>query len=107
MNDDLNTAVGIAQLFTLLKYINMLYLNQLQASALGEDVFNLLNQSFATFMQDVLGLQEEGTDKQPVLEGLLTLVSGIQGAKAIRQSRSDSFVLQGTGTGYQRHETSD
>ncbi|WP_018617813.1 cysteine--tRNA ligase [Spirosoma luteum] len=73
MNDDLNTAVGIAQLFTLLKYINMLYLNQLQVSALGEEVFNLLNQSFATFMQDVLGLLEEGTDKQPVLEGLLTL----------------------------------
>ena len=73
MNDDLNTAVGIAQLFTLLKYINMLYMNQLQASAIGEDVFNLLKESFVAFMQDVLGLLEEGTDNQPVLEGLLTL----------------------------------
>lgn len=73
MNDDLNTAVGIAQLFTLLKYINMLYLNQLQASALGEEVFTLLKESFVTFMQDVLGLLEEGIDNQPVLEGLLTL----------------------------------
>ena len=73
MNDDLNTAVAIAQLFTLLKYINMLYLNQLQASALGEEVFNLLKESFVSFMQDVLGLLEEGTANQPVLEGLLTL----------------------------------
>lgn len=73
MNDDLNTAVAIAQLFTLLKYVNMLYLNQLQASVLGEEVFNLLKESFVTFMQDVLGLLEEGTDNQPVLEGLLTL----------------------------------
>ncbi|GAB2554437.1 cysteine--tRNA ligase [Spirosoma aerophilum] len=73
MNDDLNTAVAIAQLFTLLKYVNMLYLNQLQASVLGEEVFTLLKESFVTFMQDVLGLLEEGTDNQPVLEGLLTL----------------------------------
>ena len=78
MNDDLNTAVAIAQIFTLLKYVNMLYMNQLQASALGEEVFTLLKESFITFMQDVLGLLEEGTDNQPgvdspVLEGLLML----------------------------------
>lgn len=73
MNDDLNTAVAIAQLFTLLKYVNMLYLNQLQGTALGESVFTLLKDSFVTFMQDVLGLREEGNDNQPILEGLLTL----------------------------------
>lgn len=73
MNDDLNTAVSIAQLFTLLKYINMIYLNQLQSATLGEEVFNLLKESFVAFMQDVLGLKEEGTENQPVLEGLLTL----------------------------------
>jgi cysteinyl-tRNA synthetase len=73
MNDDLNTAVAIAQLFTLLKYVNMLYLNQLSGSALGEEVFTLLKESFTTFMEDVLGLKEEGTENQPVLEGLLTL----------------------------------
>ncbi|CCH56522.1 cysteinyl-tRNA synthetase [Fibrisoma limi BUZ 3] len=73
MNDDLNTAVGIAQLFTLLKYVNMLYLNQLQGATLGEETFTLLKESFATFFEDVLGLQEEGVTSQPVLEGLLTL----------------------------------
>ena len=73
MNDDLNTAVGIAQLFTLLKYVNMLYLSQLPGAALGDEVFTLLKSSFVTFMQDVLGLTEEGTANQPVLEGLLTL----------------------------------
>jgi cysteinyl-tRNA synthetase len=73
MNDDLNTAVAIAQLFTLLKYINMIYLNQLQSATLGEEVFTVLKESFVTFMQDVLGLKEEGTSDQPVLEGMLTL----------------------------------
>lgn len=73
MNDDLNTAVAIAQLFTLLKYINMIYLNQLQSATLGEEVFTVLKESFVTFMQDVLGLKEEGTSDHPVLEGMLTL----------------------------------
>jgi len=73
MNDDLNTAVGIAQLFTLLKYVNMVYLGQLRGAELGNDVFTLLKTSFVIFLQDVLGLTEEGTDNQPVLEGLLTL----------------------------------
>jgi len=83
MNDDLNTSVAIAQVFTLLKYVNMLYMNQLQSTALGEDVFTLLKESFITFMQEVLGILEEGPDNQPgrsadavdspVLNGLLTL----------------------------------
>ncbi|MFD2573672.1 cysteine--tRNA ligase [Spirosoma soli] len=73
MNDDLNTAVAIAQLFTLLKYVNMIYLNQLSSAALGEEVFKLLKTSFVAFMEQVLGLKEEGATNQPVLEGLLTL----------------------------------
>ena len=73
LNDDLNTAVGIAQLFTLLKYINMLYMGQLAPAALGEAVFDQLRTSYQTFLNDVLGLTEEGTDNQPVLSGLLTL----------------------------------
>ncbi|AQG81437.1 cysteine--tRNA ligase [Spirosoma montaniterrae] len=73
MNDDLNTAVAIAQVFTLLKYVNMLYATQLHPAALGEDVFILLKDSFVTLMQEVLGLREEGTADQPVVDGLLTL----------------------------------
>ncbi|QJD77909.1 cysteine--tRNA ligase [Spirosoma rhododendri] len=73
LNDDLNTAVGIAQLFTLLKYINMLYMGQLAPAALGEEMFTLLRDSYLSFLQDVLGLHEESADNQPVLSGLLTL----------------------------------
>ena len=62
MNDDLNTAVGLANLFTLLKYVNMLYMNQLPAAALGEDVFSLLKQSFVTFIEEVLALKEEKSE---------------------------------------------
>jgi len=73
LNDDLNTAVGIAQLFNLLKYVNMLYLNQLQPAALGEEVFTLLKNSYQQFTEDVLGLLEEPTEGNTVLDGMLTL----------------------------------
>lgn len=73
LNDDLNTAVAIANLFTLLKYVNMLYMNQLPSAALGEELFEQLKTSFVDFTENVLGLLEEPSDSQGVVEGMLTL----------------------------------
>ncbi|KPM48843.1 cysteine--tRNA ligase [Jiulongibacter sediminis] len=74
LGDDLNTAVGIAHLFTMLKYINMIYMNQLPAAALGETTFNALKEKYVLFFEDVLGLQEEqnGSDVA-VLNGMLEI----------------------------------
>ncbi|TDB68894.1 cysteine--tRNA ligase [Arundinibacter roseus] len=73
MNDDLNTAVAIAHLFNLLKYVNMLYMNQVRSAALGEETFNLLKDNFILFFEEVLGLQEEPTQGESVLTGMLSL----------------------------------
>jgi len=73
MNDDLNTAVGFANLFNLVKYINMLNLGQLDPGALGEGVFNELKQKFVVFFEDVLGLKEELSEGNAVLDGMLNL----------------------------------
>ncbi|GHB69450.1 cysteine--tRNA ligase [Persicitalea jodogahamensis] len=73
MNDDLNTSVAIAHLFNLLKYVNMLYMNQLKAAALGEDLFAKLKENFIIFFEDVLGLQEEPAEGTAVLTGMLNL----------------------------------
>ncbi|GAB3177365.1 cysteine--tRNA ligase [Telluribacter humicola] len=73
MNDDINTAVAIAHLFNLLKYANMLYLNQLKSAALGRETFDLLKEKFVVFFEDVLGLQEERTAGDAVLTGMLSL----------------------------------
>lgn len=74
LGDDLNTAVGIAHLFTLLKYVNMMYMSQLQPAALGEETFNKLKAKYQEFFEEVLGLSEEqnGTDAS-VLNGMLEL----------------------------------
>jgi cysteinyl-tRNA synthetase len=59
MDDDLNTAVVIAHLFTLLKKINQLFTAQLKHAELGQQVFNQLKDQFVTIVEDILGLKEE------------------------------------------------
>lgn len=73
LNDDLNTAVAIAHLFTLLKFVNMLYMNQLQPAALGQELFETMKASFVDFTENVLGLLEETGEGHGVVEGMLTL----------------------------------
>ena len=74
MNDDLNTAVTIANLFTLLKKINQLYMNQLQTAQLGQETFELLKTSFIQFTEEILGLKEEpNNNSEALLAGLLSL----------------------------------
>lgn len=82
MNDDLNTAVAIAQLFTMLKYVNMLYMNQLQPAELGEETFTQLKESYIVFFEEILGLQAEQLgDGETVLNGMLNLYKEYKAAK--------------------------
>ncbi len=80
MNDDLNTAVAIAKLFDLLKKINQLQLAQLQIAELGAEGFNLLRTNYISFIEQVLGLQEEKPDAFELL--LNELLSFYKEAKA-------------------------
>jgi cysteinyl-tRNA synthetase len=75
MNDDLNTAVAFANLFNLLKYINMINMGQLKTAQLGEAVFTSLKENFVIFFEDVLGLKEELTEGYGILDGMLKLYS--------------------------------
>jgi len=61
MNDDFNTAQTIAHLFNLLKKINSIYTGNLAYSAIGESIFNEMISTYTTFVEDVLGLEEEQT----------------------------------------------
>jgi cysteinyl-tRNA synthetase len=74
MNDDLNTAMAIAQMFTLLKYVNMIYMNQLLPAAIGQETFDDLKSKFVIFFSDILGLKEEEMTKDDsMIQGMLSL----------------------------------
>ena len=81
MSDDLNTAVAIAELFNLLKYINMLQTGQLLPGQLGREVFEELRNQFRIFVEDVLGLREESPEIAGLIPGLLNLYREFKAAK--------------------------
>jgi cysteinyl-tRNA synthetase len=97
MNDDLNTSVAIASLFNMLKYVNMLNMNQVKAAALGQSTFCLLLDSFVLFSETVLGLKEELSEGHAVLDGMLNLYreyKAAQNYEKVDEIRS-YFKLQG------------
>ena len=78
MNDDFNTARALADLFNLSKVINRLHLEQIQTACIEEETFKLFKNTFITFIEDILGLQEE----KPNLTGLIdTLIDFYREAK--------------------------
>lgn len=81
MNDDLNTSVAIGEVFNLLKYLNLIYLQQLQPAALGEEVFANLTNNFILFCEEILGLVEERSESDSVLDGMLALYREFKSAR--------------------------
>jgi cysteinyl-tRNA synthetase len=74
LSDDLNTAIAIAHMFSLLKYINMIYMNQLETAAIGEELFDRLISDFGLYFENILGFKEEVNESnEAVLNGLLEL----------------------------------
>lgn len=100
MSDDFNTAQCIGYLFNLLKKINSIYTGQLDAGALGPDVFQDMIQSYQTMVEDVLGLiEEKPDDSTAMLETLLGLYAQAKQARdydkvdAIRASLKSQGIL--------------
>ncbi len=82
MNDDLNTAVTIAHLFTLLKKINQLYTGSLAFDQLSEETFQALKSTYITILEDVLGIRVELPENwESLTEGFLSLYKGFKEAR--------------------------
>jgi len=59
MNDDFNTAMAMASLFELVSKIYSYQHQQLKISSIKNETFELLKQTFNTFVTDILGLKNE------------------------------------------------
>ncbi len=83
MDDDFNTAVVIANLFNLLKFVNKIHTDALASAALGEESFQLLIQTTVEFTENVLGLKEEQPDAlDQLVNALLELYTDAKHNKA-------------------------
>jgi len=98
IDDDLNTAMAFAHLFSLLKIINKIHTGQLPAAALGEEAFRQLIRSFVVFTEDVLGLKEEKPDAvEHLVASLLRIYAEAKLSKAYDQVDLIRSQLKGAG----------
>jgi cysteinyl-tRNA synthetase len=79
MNDDFNTARVIANLFEAVPVINGIKGGQVAADAISADTYRLLNETFKTYIEDVLGLQGlQGAESSNKLDQVLSLLIEIR-----------------------------
>ena len=78
MNDDINTAKVIANLFELAPVINGIKGGQVKADALSAGTMALLKDTYKTYLEDVLGLQALQVEQNDKLDKVLSLLIEIR-----------------------------
>ncbi|UEG50834.1 cysteine--tRNA ligase [Ferruginibacter lapsinanis] len=96
MDDDMNTAKVIANLFDLAPVINSLKDGHIAADAISASTLTLLKNSFATYLEDILGLHNPASDNNEKLDGIMQLLVDIRKeAKAKKDyATSDKIRIQ-------------
>jgi cysteinyl-tRNA synthetase len=78
MNDDLNTAKVLANLFELLPVINSMRDKLIAITAISAATFARLQQYFKAYLEDILGLKGETANEDGKLNGVLELLIDIR-----------------------------
>jgi len=78
MNDDINTAKVIANMFELVPVINSLKDKHISANALDSNTIALMKKQLSAFIVDIFGLQSSKADNNNKLEGVLQLLINIR-----------------------------
>jgi cysteinyl-tRNA synthetase len=79
MNDDLNTAKVLANMFQLVNYINSFRSGELEKTTLSAETLSYVQSQFKTYVEDVLGLQDETkTGSSDKLNGVMNLLIEIR-----------------------------
>ena len=78
MNDDLNTAKVLANMFTMVNHINSFRSGVLEKFTMSQDGISFLQQQFKTYIEDVFGLKDQLTASDGKLEGVLQLIIDIR-----------------------------
>lgn len=74
MNDDFNTPRVIATMFELVAKINAFQNRQLKINSISKTTLERLKKIFSTFIEDVLGLQEEEGNTDELIDGIVNVL---------------------------------
>ncbi len=78
MNDDLNTAKVLANMFNMVSVINSFRSGEREQKTLTPETLAYVQQEMKTYLEDVFGLKMETTGDNNKLEGVLKLVADIR-----------------------------
>jgi len=78
MSDDFNTAKTLAVLFEMASQINTWSAQKETLAQVSEETFNQYKSTYISFMEDVLGLKEEASNNNELLEGTINVLIGLR-----------------------------
>ncbi|MCB0696120.1 MAG: cysteine--tRNA ligase, partial [Chitinophagaceae bacterium] len=94
MNDDFNTAKVIANLFELTPVINSIKSGQVNKDALTAATYQLLSDTFKTYLVDVLGLQGMAAQQDGKIDKVLSLLVEIRNDAKKRKDYATSDLIR-------------
>ncbi|MEI8279850.1 MAG: cysteine--tRNA ligase [Bacteroidota bacterium] len=94
MNDDLNTAKVIANLFELAPVINSMKGGQIAMDALSANTFKLIATTFKTYLEDILGMQALQVQQDNKIDQVLSLLIEIRKDAKMRKDFATSDQIR-------------
>jgi cysteinyl-tRNA synthetase len=94
MNDDINTAKVLANMFELVPVINSIKDKHIAPTALSADTMQLLQQYLKTYMEDILGLKGDIEKEDGKLEGVIGLLIEIRKEAKARKDYATSDKIR-------------
>lgn len=86
MSDDFNTAKTLAVLFEMASQINTWASQKELLAQVSADVYEKFKKTYISFMEDALGLKEEMTGNNDLLEGTINVLIGLR--KKVRTDKN-------------------
>ncbi len=96
MNDDLNTAKVIANLFEMAPVINGIKGGQVNANALSAGTYALMLQTFKVYLEDIMGMQPLAVAQSNKLDQVLSLLIDIRRDARQRKDFATSDQIRNT-----------
>ncbi len=96
MDDDINTAKVIANLFDLAPIINSIKDGHIAADAIAASTLDLMKTSFKVYLEDILGLHNPISDNNEKLDGIMQLLVDIRKEAKLKKdyATSDKIRIQ-------------
>jgi cysteinyl-tRNA synthetase len=94
MNDDLNTAKVLANMFELVPVINSIKDGHIKQNAIAGDTLLLLQQYFTAYLENILGLKSELQQEDGKLNGVLELLVEIRKEARARKDYATSDKIR-------------